>query len=101
MSKKILLLCLPNPVRFKSKKKVIETLYKRAKKNPFLSEHSYEEYLEFLIGQMEQFGSKKVELDIGDEELENKLYKSLKDIGWIRVVNGLMIGIIDTYTGIS
>tara|TARA_R100000781_G_C4006395_1_gene102128 strand:- start:85 stop:237 length:153 start_codon:yes stop_codon:yes gene_type:complete len=50
---------------------------------------------------MEQFGSKKVELDIGDEELENKLYKSLKDIGWIRVVNGLMIGIIDTYTGIS
>ena len=99
--KKVLLLGLPNPVRFKSKKYILETLYKRAKKNPFLSEHSYNEYLEFLKGQIEQFGDVKIKKNVSDKDIEEELYKSLKDIGWIKVFNSLVIGVLNTYTGIS
>ena len=99
--KKVLLLGLPNPVRLKSKKYILKTLYKRAKKNPFLSEHSYDEYLEFLKGQIEQFGDVKIKKNISDKDIEEELYKSLKDIGWIRVFNSLIIGVLNTYTGIS
>ena len=99
--KKVLLLGLPNPVRLKSKKYILEMLYKRAKKNPFLSEHSYDEYLEFLKGQIEQFGDVKIKKNISDKDIEEELYKSLKDIGWIRVFNSLIIGVLNTCTGIS
>ena len=99
--KKVLLLGLPNPVRFKSKKYVIETLYKRAKRNPFLSEHSYEEYLEFLKEQIEQLGGKKIDKDVKNNDIEDELYRCLKDIGWIIVFNSLLIGVMSTYTGIS
>ena len=47
-NKKVILIGLPNPIKLKSKKYIIETLYNRAKKNPFLNGYSYEEYLEFL-----------------------------------------------------
>ena len=51
-SKKVILIGFPNPIKLKSKKYVIKKLYERAKKNPFLANSSYDEYIDFLLNKM-------------------------------------------------
>ena len=92
--KKVILIGFPNPVKLKSKRFIIETLYKRAKKNPFLSEYSYDEYLEFLINQIDSLSSTKVDIDKGSDTLERDIYNALKKLNWLKVINGLIVGII-------
>ena len=96
--KKVILIGFPNPVKLKSKRFIIETLYKRAKKNPFLSEYSYDEYLEFLINQIDSLSSTKVDIDRGSDTLEKDIYNALKKLNWLKVINGFIVGIITTKT---
>ena len=96
MKKKVLLLGFPNPVRFKSKKYILSILYSRAKKNPFIRGFSYDEYLEFITKQIEQIGG--VELENPNEK---ELYNALKSLGWIKVVNAFIVGIISVNIGIT
>jgi|TARA_R100000781_G_C4032952_1_gene111255 hypothetical protein len=98
--KKVILIGFPNPVKLKSKRFIIETLYKRAKKNPFLSEYSYDEYLEFLINQIDSLSSTKVDIDRGSDTLERDIYNALKKLNWLKVINGLIVGIITTNIGV-
>jgi ubiquinone/menaquinone biosynthesis C-methylase UbiE len=91
--KKVILLGFDAPVKKKSKSFVLKALYKRAKKNPFISDKSYKEYLEYLKEQIEFFN------DTYDLSSENKIYDSLKKIGWIKVI-GSMIAIVSVNTGV-
>ena len=68
-SKKVILLGFPDAIKLKSKKYIIETLYNRAKKNPFLADKTYEEYIEFLLIQIDTLGSKDIEIDIDAEDI--------------------------------
>ena len=70
-------------------------MYKRAKKNPFLASSSYEEYLEFLINQIDSLGSVDMEIDKDSKDLESQIYDALKDMNWLKVINALVIGIIE------
>jgi hypothetical protein len=96
MEKKVHLLGFPNPVRLKSKKYILSVLYDRAKKNPFIRGLSYDEYLEFITKQIEQIGGVKLE-----SPNEKELYNALKSLGWIRVVNAFIVGIISVNIGIT
>ena len=98
--KKVILVGFPNSIMLKSKKYVIETLYKRAKKNPFLVDYSYDEYLEFLIGQVKSLSSTKVDIDKNSKTLEIDIYNTLKKLNWLKVINGLIVGIITTNIGV-
>ena len=98
-SKKVILIGFPNPIKLKSKKYVIKKLYERAKKNPFLANSSYEEYLEFLHNQIKELGS--IDVDMESEQVEHKLYDALKEIKWLKVVNAFVVGFIQaTNTGV-
>ena len=96
--KKVILIGLPNPIKLKSKKYIIETLYDRAKKNPFLNKHSYEEYLEFLQEQISTLGN--IEIEESDEEIETRIFDALKKMDWIKVINTFVLGIITTNIGV-
>jgi len=96
--KKVILIGLPNPIKLKSKKYIIETLYDRAKKNPFLNKHSYEEYLEFLQEQISTLGN--IEIEDSDIEIETRIFDALKKMDWIKVVNAFVLGIITTNIGV-
>ena len=98
--KKVILIGFPNPVKLKSKRFIIETLYKRAKKNPFLREYSYDEYLEFLINQIDSLSSTKIDIDKNSNTLEKDIYNALKKLNWLKVINGLIVGIITTNIGV-
>ena len=93
--KNVILVGFPNPIKLKSKEYVIRTLYKRAKKNPFLASSSYEEYLEFLLNQIDSLGSIDMEIDKDSKDLESQIYDALKDMKWLKVINALVIGIIE------
>ena len=93
--KKVILVGFPNPIKLKSKKFVIETLYKRAKKNPFLADSSYEDYLEFLLTQIEIMGSSNSKIDRNSDTLEDDIYDTLKNMNWLKVINAFIIGIIE------
>lgn len=92
--KKVVLVGFPKPILFKSKKYVIETLYKRARKNPFLSNSSYDEYLDFLLEQMKTLGS--VEIDKNSKDLESRIYDNLKSMKWLKVINAIIVGVIES-----
>tara|TARA_R100000742_G_C4277054_1_gene98601 strand:+ start:1427 stop:1726 length:300 start_codon:yes stop_codon:yes gene_type:complete len=98
--KKVILVGFPNSIMLKSKKYVIETLYKRAKKNPFLANYSYDEYLDFLINQVDNLSSIKVDIDKNSDTLEVDIYNALKKLNWLKVINGLIVGIITTNIGV-
>jgi len=90
--KKVILIGFPSPIKLKSKKYVIEKLYERAKKNPFLANSSYEEYLEFLQKQIKELGN--TDVYINENDAESNLYDALKRIKWLKVVNAFVVGII-------
>ena len=91
--KKVILIGFPNPIKLKSKKYVIEKLYERAKKNPFLANSSYDEYLEFLQKQIKELGN--TDVYINEDNAESNLYDALKRIKWLKVVNAFVVGIIE------
>ena len=91
--KKVILIGFPNPIKLKSKKYVIKKLYERAKKNPFLANSSYDEYLEFLQKQIKQLGN--TDVYINEEDAESNLYDALKRIKWLKVVNAFVVGFIE------
>ena len=93
--KKVILVGFPNPIKLKSKKFVIETLYNRAKKNPFLVGSSYEEYLDFLLKQIDVMGSIDVKIDRDSDTLEEDIYDTLKKMNWLKVINAFVVGIIE------
>ena len=96
--KKVILVGFPNPIKLKSKKYVIEKLYERAKKNPFLANSSYDEYLEILQKQIKDIGN--ADVDIDKKDAESSLYDALKRIKWLKVVNAFVVGFIQaTNTG--
>jgi hypothetical protein len=99
-SKKVILLGFPDAIKLKSKKYIIETLYNRAKKNPFLADKTYEEYIEFLLIQIDTLGSKDIEIDIDAEDIESKIYDVLKEMKWLKVINAFLIGVITTNIGV-
>ncbi len=78
-----------------SDRKLAKRIIKRAKKNPFLASSSYEEYLEFLLNQIDSLGSVDVEIDKNSKDLESQIYDALKDMKWLKVINALVIGIIE------
>lgn len=91
--KKVILIGFPNPIKLKSKKYVIKKLYERAKKNPFLANSSYDEYLEFLQKQIKELGN--TDVYINEEDAESNLYDALKRIKWLKVVNAFVVGFIE------
>jgi hypothetical protein len=99
-SKKVILLGFPDAIKLKSKKYIIETLYNRAKKNPFLADKTYEEYIEFLLRQIDTLGPKDIEIDIDAEDIESKIYDVLKEMKWLKVINAFLIGVITTNIGV-
>ena len=92
--KKVILIGFPNPIKLKSKKYVIRKLYERAKKNPFLANSSYDEYLEFLQKQIKELGD--TDVYINENDAESNLYDALKRIKWLKVVNAFVVGIIQS-----
>ena len=94
-SKKVILLGFPEAVKLKSKKYIIETLYNRAKKNPFLVGSSYEEYLDFLLKQIDVMGSIDAKIDRDSDTLEEDIYDTLKKMNWLKVINAFVVGIIE------
>ena len=92
-NKKVILIGINSPIKLKSKKYVIEKLYERAKKNPFLANSSYDEYLEFLQKQIKELGN--TDVYINEDDAESNLYDALKRIKWLKVINAFVIGIIE------
>jgi len=97
-SKKVILVGFANPIKLKSKKFVIETLYKRAKRNPFLKDKSYSEYVDFLLEQIESLGLESV--DKNSDNLESVIYDKLKEMNWLRVINAFIVAVITTDIGV-
>tara|TARA_Y100001963_G_C6432509_1_gene287716 strand:+ start:79 stop:471 length:393 start_codon:yes stop_codon:yes gene_type:complete len=99
-NKKVILVGFPDPVKLKSKKYVIEKLYEKARKNPFLVNSSYKEYLEFLIEQMETLSNENIDIDIESKDVESKIYDTLKKLNWLKVINAFIVGVITTNIGV-
>ena len=68
----------PKPILYKSKEKVLKEVHKRAKKNPFMKDLNYREYLKFLKVQINELGGLKIKV-LNEQEI----YEGLKTIGWI------------------
>ena len=96
--KKVILVGFPNSVELKSKKYVIKKLYEKSRKNPFLINSSYEEYLQFLVNQIETMSSESIDVD--SDDVESKIYDTLKKLNWLKVVNAFVVGIITTNIGV-
>ena len=73
---------IDNPIRIKSKLYVMEKLYEKAKKNPFVDTDSFESYLEYVAKRIEE-----QEGIIVESKEPEYVYKTLKRIGWLREIN--------------
>ena len=71
-------------------------LYKRAKKNPFIADKSYEEYMDYIKNQVKQLEGIEIKADN-----EEELYNSLKRLGWLKEVSVLAVYIITANYGIA
>ena len=60
-----------NSIDFKSKEYVVRALFKEAKKSPFIAHMKYQDYLEFLSNQIQNFK-------------ESAIFDALKKIGMIK-----------------
>tara|TARA_R100000234_G_C4859722_1_gene118636 strand:- start:212 stop:508 length:297 start_codon:yes stop_codon:yes gene_type:complete len=95
-NKKVILVGFPNPIRMKDKGYVLEKLYERAKRNPFIHDKTFDEYREFLCMQIKDFDGRDVSPNNTDE-----IYDSLKSMGWIKVVSAVLIAVISAHTAIA
>jgi hypothetical protein len=74
----------------------MKMLYKRAKKNPFIADKSYEEYMEYIKNQVRLLEGIEIKADN-----EEELYNSLKRLGWLKEVSVLAAYIITANYGIA
>ena len=74
----------------------MKMLYKRAKKNPFIADKSYEEYMDYIKNQVKQLEGIEIKADN-----EEALYNSLKRLGWLKEVSVLAAYIITANYGIA
>lgn len=74
----------------------MKMLYKRAKKNPFIADKSYEEYMDYIKNQVKQLEGIEIKADN-----EEELYNSLKRLGWLKEVSVLAAYIITANYGIA
>jgi len=74
----------------------MKMLYKRAKKNPFIADKTYEEYMEYVKSQVKLLE----DVDI-TAETEEELYNSLKSLGWLKEISVLAAYIITANYGIA
>ena len=93
--KKALLVGIADPIRIKSKRYVLEKLYQRAKKNPFVNTDSFEDYMEHVKDQIKILEGK--DIDGGVDEI----YDTLKKIGWIREISVWGFSLITTHNALS
>ena len=93
--KKALLVGIADPIRIKSKRYVLEKLYQRAKKNPFVNTDSFEDYMEHVKVQIKTLEGKDV--DGGVDEI----YDTLKKIGWIREISVWVFSLITTHNALA
>ena len=93
--KKALLVGIADPIRIKSKRYVLEKLYQRAKKNPFVNTDSFEDYMEHVKVQIKTLEGKDV--DGGVDEI----YDTLKKIGWIKEISVWVFSLITTHNALA
>ena len=74
----------------------MKMLYKRAKKNPFIADKSYDEYMDYIKSQVKQLEG--IEISAENEE---ELYNSLKSLGWLKEISVLAVYIITANYGIA
>ena len=94
--KKAVFVGIADPIQIKSKSYVMKMLYKRAKKNPFIADKSYEEYMEYIKNQVRLLEGIEIKADN-----EEELYNSLKRLGWLKEVSVLAAYIITANYGIA
>ena len=71
-------------------------LYKRAMKNPFLKDKSYEQYMEHIKKQVKQMEGVEIKADN-----EEELYNALKRLGWLKEISVLAAYIVTANYGIA
>ena len=91
-NKKAVFIGIADKIQIKSK----SMLYKRARKNPFMADKSYEEYLDYIKSQVKLLEG--VDIQANNEE---ELYNALKSLGWLKEVSVLAIYIITANYGIA
>ena len=94
--KKAVFVGIADPIQIKSKSYVMKMLYKRAKKNPFIADKSYDEYMDYVKSQVKMLEG----IDISAEN-EEELYNSLKKLGWLKEISVLAAYIITANYGIA
>jgi hypothetical protein len=94
--KKAVFVGIVDPIQIKSKSYVMKMLYKRAKKNPFIADKSYDEYMDYVKSQVRMLEG----IDISAEN-EEELYNSLKKLGWLKEISVLAAYIITANYGIA
>ena len=94
--KKAVFVGIADKIQIKSKKYVMNMLYKRAKKNPFMADKSYEEYLDYIKAQVKLLEGIEIKADN-----EEELYNALKRLGWLKEISVLAIYIITANYGIA
>ena len=87
---------IADPIQIKSKSYVMKMLYKRAKKNPFIADKSYDEYIDYVKSQVAT-----LEGVVISAENEEDLYDSLKKLGWLKEFSVLAAYIITANYGIA
>ena len=94
--KKAVFVGIIDPIQIKSKKYVMKMLYKRAMKNPFLKDKSYEQYMEHIKKQVKQMEGVEIKADN-----EEELYNALKRLGWLKEISVLAAYIVTANYGIA
>ena len=87
---------ISSPIRVRSKLYVMQMLFKKAKRNPFVDTESFESYLKYIAKQIED-----VEGVVVDSDKPEDIYKTLKRIGWLREVNYMAFYMITTNYAIA
>jgi len=95
-NKKAVFVGIDDPIKLKSKKYVMKALYRRAKKNPFISDKTFEEFMEHIKYQVKDLEGIEIQA-----ENEEELYNALKNIGWIKEFNMLLAYLIIANYGIA
>ena len=93
--KKAMLVGIADPIRIKSKRYVLEKLYQRAKKNPFVNTDSFDDYMEHIKNQIKSLEGKDV--DGGVDEI----YDALKKIGWLKEISVWVFSLITTHNALA
>jgi len=94
--KKAVFVGIADRIQIKSKGYVMKMLYKRAKKNPFMADKTYEEYLEYIRSQVRLLEGIEIKADTEDE-----MYNALKSLGWLKEISVLAVYIITANYGIA